>query len=82
MFVFRSMVAPFFSQEHVNEMRPHIQETVDSLLEKMLKAGGEKPFDIVENFALPLPSYVSSSFFGRSTIAMPRADHGLVVLER
>jgi cytochrome P450 len=60
------MVEPFFSQEHINAMRPHIQKTVDSLLDTMLKEGGEKPFDIVDKFALPVPSYVSPSFFGQS----------------
>jgi fungal nitric oxide reductase len=57
------MVAPFFSQEHINAMRPHIQKTVNSLLDNMLKEGGEKPFDIVDKFSLPVPSYVSHFFF-------------------
>jgi fungal nitric oxide reductase len=64
------MVAPFFSQEHTNAMRPHIQKTVDSLLDNMLKVGGEKPFDIVDKFALPVPSYVSPLAF-RQTYRYP-----------
>jgi fungal nitric oxide reductase len=59
------MVEPFFSQDHINAMRPHIQKTVNFLLDNMLKEGGEKPFDIVDKFALPVPSYVSPSFFGQ-----------------
>ena len=47
-------------------MRPHIQKTVDSLLDKMLSGGGEKPFDIVDKFALPVPSSVSPLFFNQS----------------
>lgn len=39
-------------------MRPQIQKTVNSLLDEMIKQGGSKPVDIVEKFALPVPSYV------------------------
>ena len=55
----RSMVESCFSQEHVDAMRPHIQETVDNLLDAMVKGGSEKPVDLVEKFSLPVPSYVS-----------------------
>ena len=41
-------------------MRPKIQQTVDSLIDGMLKEGGKKPLDIVEKLALPVASYVSS----------------------
>jgi len=53
------MVEPLFTKEHIDGMRPHIQQTVDSLLDIMVKEGCEKPVDIVEKFALPVPSYVS-----------------------
>lgn len=53
------MVEPFFSREHVDAMRPHIQETVDNLLDAIVRAGSEKPVDFVEKFSLPVPSYVS-----------------------
>jgi nitric oxide reductase len=55
------MVAPLFTKEHIDGMRPHIQETVDSLLDALLKEGGKKPVDLVEKFALPVASYVSRS---------------------
>jgi nitric oxide reductase len=55
------MVAPLFTKEHIDGMRPHIQETVDSLLNAMLKEGGKEPVDLVEKFALPVASYVSCS---------------------
>lgn len=53
------MVEPLFTPEHVEAMRPHIQQTVDSLLDAMIKEARGKPVDIVEKFALPVPSYVS-----------------------
>lgn len=57
------MIEPIFTREHIDAMRPHIQKTVDSLLDNMIKEGGEKPVELVEKFSLPLPSFVSSSIF-------------------
>ena len=54
----RSMVEPLFTKAHIDNIRPQIQKTVDSLLDEMLKKGGSKPVDLVEKFALPVPSYV------------------------
>lgn len=55
------MVAPLFTKEHIDGMRPNIQETVNSLLDAMIKEGGKKAVDLVEKFALPVASYVSCS---------------------
>lgn len=52
------MVEAIFTDEHVEKMRPHIQQIVDDLLSTILKDGGSAPFDLVEKFALPVPSYV------------------------
>lgn len=52
------MVEPIFTKDQINKLRPSIQKTVDTLLADMIKAGGEKPVDIVEKFALPVASYV------------------------
>lgn len=57
------MIEPIFTREHIAAMRPHIQKTVDSLLDNMIKEGGEKPVELVEKFSLPVPSFVSSSIF-------------------
>jgi hypothetical protein len=57
----RSMVASFFTPEHINSMRPQIQNTVDFFLKEMIKAGCEKPVDLVEKFSLLIPSRVSLS---------------------
>jgi fungal nitric oxide reductase len=54
----RRMVESFFTRQHVESQRPYIQKTVDELLDAMIAKGCEKPVDLVENFALPVPSYV------------------------
>jgi nitric oxide reductase len=53
------MVAPLFTKEHIDGMRPQIQKTVDDLLDALIKEGGDEPVDIVDKFCLPVPSYVS-----------------------
>lgn len=61
---YRGMVEFAFTREHVDSLKPLIQKTVDNLLDKMMqKASGEtsdsgQPVDLVEEFALPVPSYV------------------------
>ncbi|KAK4982051.1 hypothetical protein LTR66_009507 [Elasticomyces elasticus] len=60
----RSMVEPFFAPDHIDTMRPHIQNTVDSLLDAMLREGGKKPVDLVEKFSLPVPSYIIYGILG------------------
>lgn len=62
------MVESFFARERVDAMRPHIQETVDNLLDAIVKGGSEKPVDFVEKFSLPVPSYVSPFMFIESMI--------------
>lgn len=58
----RSMVEPFFVADHVGTMKPYIQKTIDQLLDQMVARGCKEPIDLIENFALPVPSYVSGSF--------------------
>ena len=60
----REMVEPIFTKESVDNMRPHIQKTVDDLLDAMLKAGGKEPVDLVEKFAHPIPSYIIYGILG------------------
>lgn len=57
------MIESLFTREKIDSMRPHIQETIESLLEAVIKKGSEKPIDFVKEFALPVPSYVSPSFY-------------------
>ena len=62
MVIFRGMVESFFTPEHVKSLEPYIRKTADSLMDKMIARGcADGPVDLIENFALPLPSYVSLS---------------------
>ncbi|KAJ0422846.1 cytochrome P450 55A2 [Aspergillus carlsbadensis] len=60
----RNMVAKFFTQEHINSLKPLINETINSVLEKMIAQGGDKPIDLVEHFSLPIPSLVIYHILG------------------
>ena len=51
----------FFTPEYVKHLQPYIQKTVDDLLAALKKKGSaNEPVDLVNEFALPVPSYVSS----------------------
>lgn len=57
------MVEAFFTPEYVKSLGPYIQKTIDDLLDAMVKKGGDtkgRPVDLVQEFALPVPSYVSA----------------------
>ena len=60
----RGMVEPVFSKDSVDTMRPHIQKTVDDLLDAMIKGGGNKPVDLVTKLSLPVPSYIIYGILG------------------
>lgn len=66
---------PLFVKEHIQNLRPYIQKTVDDLLGAMIAGGCDDPVDLVEKFALPVPSYVS--FPGRPE---PLGDANIVYL--
>lgn len=53
------MIEDIFSREAIERMRPSIQNTVDTLLDEMIKDGCKNPVDVVEKLALPVASYVS-----------------------
>lgn len=63
----RSMVEPLFTREHIDGMRPHIQQTVNTLIDEMIIGGGKPAVDIVEKLALPTASYVSAHREGRNS---------------
>ena len=54
-------MAPMVTREHAETMRHDIDALANSLIDEMIKEGCEKPVDLVEKLALPLPSYVSLS---------------------
>ncbi|MEU7580218.1 cytochrome P450 [Streptomyces sp. NPDC041068] len=64
----RRMLIPSFSVKRIAALRPRIQETVDRLLDAMVEQG--PPAELVNAFALPLPSMVISDLLG-----VPYADH-------
>ncbi len=64
----RRMVTGPFAIKRVDAMRPAIQRIVDDLIDDMLR--GPQPVDLVEAFALPVPSMVICELLG-----VPYADH-------
>ncbi|QFU92658.1 cytochrome P450 [Amycolatopsis sp. YIM 10] len=65
----RRMVGSAFAVKKVAAMRPMVQQIVDDALDEFL--GGPKPADLVEGFALPVPSLVICKL-----LDVPYSDHG------
>jgi cytochrome P450 len=64
----RRMVMGTFAIRRVEALRPSIQRIVDERIDALL--GGPRPVDLVEAFALPVPSLVICRLLG-----VPYADH-------
>ncbi|MGV4989005.1 cytochrome P450 [Streptomyces sp. NRAIS4] len=64
----RRMVTAAFSIRQVEALRPAIQKIVEDLIDAML--AGPKPVDLVQAFALPVPSLVICELLG-----VPYGDH-------
>ncbi|WP_067498879.1 cytochrome P450 [Actinoplanes sp. TFC3] len=64
----RRMVTAPFAIKTVEAMRPGVQAIVDRLIDEML--AGSQPVDLVEAFALPVPSLVICDLLG-----VPYSDH-------
>ncbi|MEW2167765.1 cytochrome P450 [Streptomyces sp. NPDC007084] len=64
----RRMLVPSFTLRRTAALRPRIQETVDRLLDRMAEQG--PPAELVNDFALPVPSTVICALLG-----VPYADH-------
>ncbi|MEU6892569.1 cytochrome P450 [Streptomyces sp. NPDC046557] len=64
----RRMLIPSFSVKRIAALRPHIQRTVDRLLDEMTAQGS--PAELVGAFALPVPSMVICALLG-----VPYEDH-------
>ncbi len=60
----RRMLTPSFMVKKMEALRPRIQEIVDGLIDDML--AGPKPADLVQAFALPVPSLVICELLGVS----------------
>jgi cytochrome P450 len=64
----RRMVTAAFAIRRVEQLRPVVQEIVDELIDDLL--AGPRPADLVQAFALPVPSTVICRLLG-----VPYADH-------
>ncbi|MFG6195637.1 cytochrome P450 [Nonomuraea sp. JJY05] len=64
----RRMVQAQFTVRRTESMRPAVQKIADDLIDDLL--AGPKPVDLVEAFALPVPSLVICQLLG-----VPYADH-------
>ena len=64
----RQMVTAPFMIKRIEAMRPGVQRIVDELIDELL--AGPKPVDLVQAFALPVPSLVICQLLG-----VPYADH-------
>jgi cytochrome P450 len=64
----RRTVTPPFAVRRVEALRPAVQAITDRLIDDLL--AGPRPVDLVEAFALPLPSLVICDLLG-----VPYADH-------
>lgn len=64
----RRMVTAPFAVKRIEALRPRVQKVVDDLVDGML--AGPQPVDLVEAFALPVPSLVICELLG-----VPYADH-------
>jgi cytochrome P450 len=58
----RRMLTPEFTIRRMKRLEPRIVEIVDDALDAMAQAG--PPIDLVENFALPIPSLVICELLG------------------
>jgi len=65
---YRKMLIGEFTARRIEALRPQVAETAGLLLDRM--AAGPRPADLIDTFALPLPSMVISSLLG-----VPYTDH-------
>jgi cytochrome P450 len=66
--VLRRMLTKDFTVKRVNALRPEIEKTANEFIDTMLADGS--PADLVQSYALPVPSLVISLLLG-----VPYADH-------
>ncbi|MFI7136067.1 cytochrome P450 [Nonomuraea sp. NPDC050153] len=67
--VLRRMLTKDFTVKRVNALRPEIEKMANEFIDRMVAGGG--PADLVQGYALPIPSLVISLLLG-----VPYADHG------
>ncbi|GGL01112.1 cytochrome P450 [Mangrovihabitans endophyticus] len=65
---FRKALIPEFTVRRIRDMRPQIQDVVTRVVDGLL-ADGNRSADLINDFALPIPSLVISALLG-----VPKAD--------
>ena len=65
----RRLLAPYFTVNHVQSLRPLVEEKVNALLDAMETHGG--PVDLVECLAEPLPVFLTCALLGLSSDDSP-----------
>jgi cytochrome P450 len=66
--VLRRMLTKDFTVRRVNALRPEIEKSANEFIDTMVAGGG--PADLVQSYALPIPSLVISLLLG-----VPYSDH-------
>src|SRR5215472_16830779 len=69
---YRRMMSPEFVIQRIEGMRPQIQEIADALLDELARR--TPPADLVQGFALPLPSLVICEVLGVPASERPRFE--------
>ncbi|MFF7974875.1 cytochrome P450 [Streptomyces sp. NPDC007905] len=75
---YRRLLSKHFTIRRVRELRPRIQEMTDHLLDGMADRGG--PVDLVQAFAKPLPTLVTSELLGLPETDRAQFEHHVDVL--
>ncbi len=60
----RRLVAGAFTTRRVEDLRPHVQEIVDELLDRIVERGPHSAVDLVADFAFPMPFAVICELLG------------------
>jgi len=62
---YRGMVESWFTPEKIKSLQPYVDKTVNDLLDQLVAKGcASGPVDLVEEFALPVPSYIIYTLLG------------------
>jgi cytochrome P450 len=75
---YRRLLNSHFTVRRVRQMEPQIQRIVDSVLDEMQRAGS--PVDLVEQFAKPIPTLVTSELLGLPAEQRAQFQHDVSVL--
>ncbi|KAL9598745.1 MAG: hypothetical protein Q9219_004303 [cf. Caloplaca sp. 3 TL-2023] len=60
----RNMFESFFTPKAVQQLQPTMQETVDTILDKMVQDGCQEPVDFIHKFAEPIPIQIIYRMLG------------------